>query len=115
VTIVGFIKTCPSTNPALPVKAFPTLTLSSTKPGSKSTLKFDSNSTSPLYLALFQSIVSTTFLPIDSKKTVTLPAAGKLEGTVYGVVTTASNGTVSDDNVIAGVAILQFDYPSTAP
>lgn len=109
-TLAGFITGCPSTNPPLPVKAFPTLAVSA-KPvaGSKVTLTFDSTA-SNLNLALIGS-TGTQFAKI-SGKSATLPKG--LEGTVYAVVTSASSGAVGDDTVVAGPAIITFGLPSAA-
>ncbi|KDQ17513.1 hypothetical protein BOTBODRAFT_646485 [Botryobasidium botryosum FD-172 SS1] len=68
----------------------------------------------PNYLALLSGR-STVYVPINADNTVSVP--NNLTGTVFGVVTTTtapvSNGTaagfgVSDENVLAGPAILQF-------
>ncbi|KDQ20804.1 hypothetical protein BOTBODRAFT_183530 [Botryobasidium botryosum FD-172 SS1] len=107
-----FITSCPSTNPALPVKAFPALNVTggagSINPGSTISVTFANATTAAgsgqLFLAFFSGL-STTFAPYDaSKNTVTVPAG--LAGTVYAVATSVSNGTVTDDNTLAGPIIL---------
>lgn len=106
----GFIKSCPSTNPALPVKAFPALTFPiNAAPGDKVVIEFDkSNSPGQLYVAFFTGL-SQEFAPIASDKSVTIPK--DLIGTVYAVV--SSNGTMATDaTTIAGPAILEFNYNS---
>jgi len=107
----GFIVSCPATNPVLPVKAFPSLAVAEAAPAPGSTvhLTFNSTTTSPTFLALFAGL-NTTFVPITNA-TAQLPEG--LQGTVYGVVTT--NGTaVSDNSTVAGVAIFQFPFSSSA-
>jgi len=113
---VGFFVTCPPSNPPLIGHALPKLSLSSQTPGSKSYLTFDNpHPSQPLYLALFQSYVTTVFLPIDPQSnSVRLPKNGELDGTIYGVVTTKSSGDVKDEDIVAGVVILTYPYPSNA-
>lgn len=103
-----FITSCPSSNPALPVKAFPKLSVKTEnyKAGDTITLDFDDSEADgePTFLALFNGL-NTTYIAIEDNNEATLPSG--LEGTVYGVITT--NGTsVNDENTIAGVAILDF-------
>lgn len=105
-----FITSCPDSNPNLRVKAFPTLTVvtPNLKPGSKATLKFDSPSDSgDLYMAFFTGLAK-KFVKIENKE-VTIPS--DLLGTVYGVVSKSANST-TDDDVVAGVAVLQFNFDS---
>jgi hypothetical protein len=104
----AFITSCPSTNPALPVKAFPSATFpAKTTPGATVPVTFTSNSTTPLFVAFYTGL-SQEFAPIKDGK-VTIPA--DLKGQVYAVVT--SNGTVvTDDNIVAGPAILGFEFDS---
>ncbi|KZP06650.1 hypothetical protein FIBSPDRAFT_804701 [Athelia psychrophila] len=107
----AFITSCPSSNPVLPVKAFPTLAFpASAAPGAKVTLTFDQgNSTGTLYAAFYTG-TGAEYAKIDaSDKSVTIPK--DLVGTVYAVVTT--NGTMSaDTNTVAGVAVLDFSFDS---
>lgn len=105
----SFITSCPSTNPALPVKAFPSVTFpAKTTPGSTVAVTFESNSTEPQFVAFYTGLAQ-EFAPIKDGK-VTIPA--DLRGQVYAVVTT--NGTKADDsNTVAGPAILSFEFDST--
>ncbi|KAF8069906.1 ferritin-like domain-containing protein [Lyophyllum atratum] len=106
-----FFESCPSDNPALPVKAFPGLTFAGkAKPGSPSTIAFEATAPSdtPLY-AVFFSGLSQTAVPITDSKSITIPK--DLIGTVYAVIST-SDTKASDDNIIAGPAILHFEYKS---
>jgi hypothetical protein len=106
-----FIKSCPSSNPTLPIKAFPSLTFSSPKPGSESTLTYnpsdDKSSSSDLFVAFFTGLTQ-EFAPVKDGKVV-IP--GDLKGTVYGIVTTSST-KVDDSNTVAGPAILSFPFDS---
>jgi rubrerythrin len=108
----AFITSCPSSNPTLPVRAFPALTTTNTPtPGSSVTFSFNNTANaSPLYAAFFSGL-TTEFAPLDSSMSATIPA--DLIGTVYVVI--SSNGTaVTDDSTIAGPAILEFRLPETA-
>jgi hypothetical protein len=106
-----FITSCPSSNPTLPLKAFPSLTFSSSKPGSESTLTYTpankSGSSSDLFVA-FLTGLSQEFAPIKDGKVV-IPS--DLKGTVYAIVTSSST-KVDDSNTIAGPAILNFPFDS---
>ncbi|KAG8759067.1 hypothetical protein FRC12_009858 [Ceratobasidium sp. 428] len=108
----AFITKCPSSNPSLPVKAFPALTVStaSYKAGDIISVSFDSSMAKGknTYMAFFTGL-TTEFAPIQ-KGEVTIPK--DLMGTVYAVVTT-DNKTVNDDNTVAGPAILMFPFGST--
>jgi hypothetical protein len=59
----------------------------------------------PLYVAIFSDLSTVQYVQIKPDNTVSLPAG--LVGTVYVVVTTSSNA-VSDDNIVAGPAVVQF-------
>lgn len=109
-----FIKSCPSTNPPLGLKAFPPLTITAKDliAGQKAQLSFKSTGTAgPLHLAFIGS-AGTKFVAIDSKKRVVIPR--DLDGTNYAVVTTASSGAVTDDVVVAGPAVFDFGLTSSA-
>jgi hypothetical protein len=98
-----FITGCPSSNPTLPVKAFPALAVSANAaPGGEVTLTYKSSNQTES-LVVFTGLTQTP-VPISNGKA-TLPKG--LTGTVYVVVST--NGTaVTDDNTVAGPAILLF-------
>ncbi|KAJ7117638.1 ferritin-like domain-containing protein [Mycena epipterygia] len=109
----AFITSCPSTNPALPVKAFPTLAVQTTRysPGKEIELKFTPATTvadgTQLYVAFYTGL-SVEYAKLDDNKVV-IPE--DLRGQVYAVVTT--NGTaVNDANTVAGPAILLLEFNS---
>ncbi|KZV98149.1 hypothetical protein EXIGLDRAFT_746780 [Exidia glandulosa HHB12029] len=115
-----FITSCPSTNPTLPVKAFPGLTLSSPsngslKPGSNVTLEvssaYNATTETPLYVA-FLTGTSVVFAPYSANQSFVIPMGVNSTGTIYAVIT-SSNSSASDDNTVAGPVILQFSaqYP----
>ncbi|KDQ24167.1 hypothetical protein PLEOSDRAFT_1108620 [Pleurotus ostreatus PC15] len=106
-----FITSCPGANSILRVKPFPALTVVThdPKPGSKATLKFDApRGAGDLYMAFFTGL-SKKFVKIQNNEVAIPP---DLRGTVYGVVSKSANST-TDDDVVAGVATLQFDFASS--
>ncbi|KAG6917053.1 hypothetical protein DXG01_004105 [Tephrocybe rancida] len=104
-----FIVSCPSSNPALPVKAFPTLTFATAPaPGSSASVALEGDAPDcPLYVAFFTALEQVV-VPIKDGK-VDVPA--ELRGTVYAVAT-KSDTKASDDNIVAGPAILEFKFNS---
>ncbi|KAL5349601.1 hypothetical protein ACLOAV_005896 [Pseudogymnoascus australis] len=114
----AFIKSCPASNPQLPVKAFPMLTLD---PNTTMPIKAGSEVTvlSPEYTlkpadgvatiyAAFISVTGPTFVvatPVTGGFSVTIPEG--FNGQSY-VVLTGSNGTVSDDTIVAGPAVIEI-------
>jgi len=114
-TLAGaFIVSCPSTNAALPVKAFPALSLATTgtiKAGSTITLTtptIEVESSGTLYLAFI-----TVTGPIYAEATAltggsysaVVPAG--VNGQSYAVLTGCDTG-VTDDTIIAGPAIIEL-------
>lgn len=109
-----FITSCPSSNGKLPVKAFPTLTMTpmgTAMTGSQVHLMAgkDMNATdaSDLYAA-FITVTGPVWTPVESmgmgKYTVTIPKG--IAGQSY-VVLTKGNKQASDDNIVAGPAIIE--------
>ncbi|KZV98172.1 hypothetical protein EXIGLDRAFT_329109 [Exidia glandulosa HHB12029] len=109
----AFITSCPSTNPALPVKAFPALsasTASNLKAGESVTFNLPStvNSTSGQLYAAFLTGGTIEYAPYTVNQSVTIPTSVNSTGTIYAVIT-SSNSSVTDDNTVAGPAVLQFN------
>lgn len=107
----SFIVSCPSSNPSLPVKAFPSLTASSTgtlNTGSQVVLATGSSFKAPSKVyAAFVTVTGPVFTTVTQSGggySVTVPSG--VMGQSY-VVLTSSNGTVSDDNIVAGPAVLE--------
>lgn len=111
-----FIVSCPASNPALPVKAFPALTVDSSVPTTGgSTVKFSvaSGTTLPsgqLYIA-FPLVTGPIFEPATRNADGTLSAVVPKCGTgpagqTYAILT-SSNSTLSDDNTLAGPALFE--------
>lgn len=111
-----FIVSCPSSNPPLPVKAFPMLALGTTgtiKTGTVITLEtpgYVLKGDAPLYGA-FITVTGPIFVPATKTSggfTVAVPSG--VAGQSY-VVLTACNETVTDDTVAAGPAIVEVSFP----
>lgn len=108
----AFITSCPDTNPVLPVKAFPTLTVSSGKaqPGAPVAFTFDSSAVAhetPLFAVFFTGL-SKIFRPLQDGKVV---VPQELLGTVY-VVISKSDTKADDGDVVAGPTMLNFEFDS---
>lgn len=106
-----FIVSCPSSNPALPVKAFPSLTSTSSGTlltGDQVSLATGGGFTAsgPVYAAFITVTgpIWATVTPTNDGFSVTIPSS--VEGQSY-VVLTSSNDNVSDDDILAGPAILE--------
>lgn len=106
----AFITSCPSSNPTLPVKTFPALTLSCDAAGSTAILNYTGASSSDT-LILYSGLTILA-LPITDMM-VTIPPS--LQGIAYAVVSSTSNTTMVDDsNTIAGPAIIDLPFASSA-
>ncbi|KAH9880995.1 hypothetical protein J1614_001488 [Plenodomus biglobosus] len=107
-----FITGCPSTNPPLPVKAFPTLTATSgdmpVKTGSTISLSVKDTKIEGTVYAAFITITGPIFVDakmMDGAYEVVVPEG--VAGQSY-VVLTSCNTAVSDDTVVAGPAIVEI-------
>ncbi|KAL9039208.1 MAG: hypothetical protein Q9214_004972 [Letrouitia sp. 1 TL-2023] len=119
-----FIKSCPSSDPKLPLKAFPTLTASPENPknitsGTTITLLTPgytlkaADGQSPIFAAFITVTgpVFTEATPVAGGFSLTVPTAPEGTAPIAGqsyVVLTGCNETVSDDTVAAGPAIVEI-------
>ncbi|CAD6575676.1 MAG: hypothetical protein TREMPRED_001470 [Tremellales sp. Tagirdzhanova-0007] len=102
-----FITSCPSSNAALPVKAFPALTIATGNPGDNVAFTFTDSHTAVNY-AIFYNGLGTSVQALDANDMATIPEG--LQGYTYVLISTASSAAdVTNDNIVAGPAIL--DYP----
>jgi len=104
-----FITSCPETNPALPVKKFPTLSISPAAnftTGTQLQLTFNdtANAGKEVFAAFINGIGAPTFVSISANNSVAVPSG--LEGQTY-VLVSSVNGNIGDENVIAGPAVIQ--------
>ncbi|RXK38448.1 hypothetical protein M231_04213 [Tremella mesenterica] len=106
----AFITSCPDSNAALPVKAFPALTVNTPTPGATSTFSFKGGNGGPYY-AIFYNGLGTQSEQLDANNAAMIPSA--LQGFSYVIIASTGNATaVTDDNIVAGPAILSFPFNS---
>ncbi|KAH9484918.1 Protein rds1 [Psilocybe cubensis] len=103
----NFIVSCPSTNAALPVKAFPALSIQLTAPGETAAVSAPSAVSPPTYIVFFSGLDKIFVKIMDGK--VSIPK--DLAETVYAVATT-SDSAATDDTIVAGPAILMYPKDS---
>lgn len=106
-----FITSCPESNPALPVKAFPVLGTSSTEAsimtGSKVTLTTKDYKIEGTVYAAFITVTGPIFVDataVEGGFSVTVPEG--VAGQSY-VVLTSCNTAATDDTIVAGPAIVE--------
>ncbi|KAI0656594.1 ferritin-like domain-containing protein [Cubamyces menziesii] len=111
-----FIKSCPSTNPSLPVQAFPALTLtssssgSSVSPGHAVSLDFDKRPANASVAWL--SGLDVVYSDLDGSGKTTVPQG--LMGTVFATAVSSKDAPPSDANMLSGFAIVQIPFDSRA-
>lgn len=113
-----FITSCPSTNVALPVKAFPSLTFTtSTQAASGTTGSFTTKATgapASAYLAFLSGPGNPVFVPATisgTTVTATIPPT-MLDGQVYAILTAQSSGAMlMESAIISGPAIVEVALP----
>jgi len=101
-----FIKSCPSSNPKLPVRAFPPLTATQNSGSSTVSLNYAGSTPSGHFLVLLHGLEITPVAINNGKAT--LPEG--LQGTVYALV--SKDKTANDNSTIAGPAIMSFPFLS---
>ncbi|CDO77746.1 hypothetical protein BN946_scf184993.g9 [Trametes cinnabarina] len=110
-----FIKSCPSSNPPLPVKTFPQLKISPTDPneGAQVTVKYIKPSDAPdgdRYVAWLDGLQA-VFTKVNKDGKAKVPDG--LMGTVYAAVVKSKD--MPDDNTMeSGFAVVQFPFSSMA-
>lgn len=112
------IVSCPSTNVALPVKAFPSLGFtSSTQAQSGTTGTFTTTATNlpgSLFLAFLSGPLAPVYVPATvsgTTVTATIPPS-MLDGQVYALLTQQSSGDmIMDSAVLAGPAVVEVALP----
>lgn len=104
-----FIKSCPSTNPALPVMAFPSLAATAVQDG-KTTLSSANVTDFSGKFALFLTPLGQEAVSVGSDGSVEVPSG--LYGQQY-IILANANQTLSDDIVAAGPAVLEIPLQAT--
>ncbi|SAM86042.1 related to stress response protein rds1p [Ustilago bromivora] len=100
------ITSCPSTNPALPVKAFPAATISGDVCGGKQ-VTINGDGVQPGQYAAFLAGLQVYYAQIGDGNTVTVPEAVGY-GRIYAVVSRVGD-SIADDNIVAGPAVIDID------
>ncbi|WVW79587.1 hypothetical protein I302_101556 [Kwoniella bestiolae CBS 10118] len=105
----AFITSCPDSNAALPVKAYPTLTIGEGyAPGSSASFTFDDSHSATNYVIFYEGLGARA-VQLDENDSATIPS--ELQGVVYALVSTSSDPKgVTTDNIVAGPAILNFPF-----
>lgn len=107
----GFITSCPSTNMALPVKAYPALTLVSGQPTAETALIDVKPATMPpgTFYATFVSGLD--IVPVQpssvSNGMVMAAVPSMISGQSYVFLTKDNSGNLTDANILAGPAIIE--------
>jgi len=104
-----FIKSCPSSNPALPVKAFPSFKVNTEGPYS-SGQKISINVPSGAKYAAFVAAAGTTFQPV-SEGTATIEIPSYATGQSYLILTNSK--AIGDSATVAGPAIVYVPQEAT--
>ena len=106
----GFITACPSTNMALPVKAYPTLTLVGGQPTSTVASISLQPKTMPTgtFYATYVSGLDIVPVPVTmSNGVVSAPVPSQASGQTYVFLTSDNSGNVTDSYILAGPAIVE--------
>lgn len=106
----AFITSCPSTNAALPVMAFPALTVGAGNPGDNVAFTFEDNHNSTNY-AIFYEGLGSSACQLDANDMCTIPTG--LQGIGYVLISTVSDAAnVTNESIVAGPAIFDFPFVS---
>lgn len=106
----GFIASCPSSNAAIPVKAYPSLTLGSGDPTAVNAsidLTVANAPTSTFYATFVSGL---DIVPVPATLTngvVSVAVPDKISGQSYVFLTSDNSGNVTDATVLAGPAIIE--------
>lgn len=108
----AFITSCPDTNAALPVKAFPALTVTGA-PGQNVQFTFDDPHNATNY-AIFYSGLGSEAVQLDQNDMATIPSS--LQGIFYVLISTASQASdVTTDNIVAGPTLAESVFSAWTP
>ena len=107
----AFITSCPSSNAALPVKAFTALTVADAAAGSNVEFSFDHMGSTATNYAIFYSGLGMESVQLDVNNMATIPSS--LQGYSYVVISTESDATqVTPDNIVAGPTVIAAPFAS---
>ena len=114
----SFITSCPSTNAALPVKAFPALTATQgipTAPGIPFTFSVgDAAIPSDFFVTFVSGLATTSVTPTVDGSTISAIVPATASGQSYVLLTNANTTAVTDAQVLFGPAIIEVTPASPA-
>lgn len=111
-----FIKSCPSTNAALPFMAYPTLTNAQGLPaatGIQFTFSTSANVPTGAYVTFVGGLnvypMNATVMKtsLSAMVSANIPSNADFTGQVYAFITKDGSGNLTDSNIVAGPAILE--------
>jgi hypothetical protein len=112
----AFIKSCPSSNAALPVKAFPSLTATQGMPTAEGIpFTFSVTGTLPgsFYVTFVSGLATTSVAATAKGSSITTMVPMTAMGQVYAFVTSSNvTGPLMDSMILFGPAILEVTPPS---
>lgn len=107
----SFITSCPSTNAALPVMTYPSLTLESgspTVPGANITLVPETTPSGTFYTTFVSGLDAVAVASqIGSNGSIMTEVPSSVSGQSYAFLTMDNSGNLTDSNIIAGPAIIE--------
>jgi hypothetical protein len=112
----NFITSCPSTNPALPVMAFPALTVTQGEPtaeGIPFTFSVDGTLPSSYFVTFVSGLSTTSVAPtmVGSEISAIIPATAS--GQSYAFITSGNvTSSITDSDILFGPAIVEVTPPS---
>ena len=112
----AFIKECPSSNPALPVMAFPTLTATQGIPAAEGiTFTFSVKGTLPstFFVVFVSGLDTTSVTPTMQGGMIAAVIPATAMGQTYVFISKSkTNGTITDDMILYGPAIIEVTPPA---
>ncbi|MCJ1305021.1 hypothetical protein MMC08_007834 [Hypocenomyce scalaris] len=112
----SFITSCPSTNAALPVMAFPALTATQGVPTSQGIpFTFTAAGTLPseFYVTFVSGLNTTSVMPTMSGDMISAVVPDTVSGQTYAFITNSmANGTLTDSMILFGPAVVEVTPPS---
>ncbi|KAH8080732.1 ferritin-like domain-containing protein [Cristinia sonorae] len=114
-----FLIRCPESNPQLPVKVLPTLSVEPTTPSGGSVLTLDftppAGNNGPLYFAYLNGLFPRfSIIEMQDGKYITTVPEG-IQGIAFGGITSSNTAeATNDENLLTGLVVFDFPVPSTA-
>lgn len=106
-----FVKSCPASNPALPVKTLAPFSISEAAPahgavvGLTFTQPQGAQASAPAFVAWLSGL-GVVFSDVTADGKTTVPPG--LEGTVFAALTSSNQGPLTDDTLLSGFTFVEF-------